>query len=70
MINNNIKRLREAAGLTIQQLAEQSGVSNRTIQHWEYGDRIPRDVYQLHKISMALGVVIEDLIIWEEDKNV
>ena len=66
---NNIKILRESAGLTIQQLSEQSGVNNRTIRHWEDGDRIPRDVYQLRKLAVALGVAIEDLIIWEDSNE-
>lgn len=65
-MNNNIKQLRETAGMTIQQLSERSGVNNRTIRHWEDGDRIPRDVYQLRKLAVALGVSIEDLIIWED----
>ena len=63
---NNIKKLREAAGLNVLQLAEKSGVPYRTIYQWENGERKPRDVYQLRKLAVALGVTIEDLIIWED----
>lgn len=63
---NNIKQLREAAGISVLQLAKKSGVPYRTIYQWESGDRIPRDVYQLRKIAVALGVTIEDLITWED----
>lgn len=68
---NNIKQLRESAGMTVSELSRQSGVSRRTIQNWEADPaskeyRRPRDVYQLHSVAVALGIAIEDLIIWED----
>ena len=70
---NNIKKLRESAGMTVSELSRQSGVSRRTIQNWEADPaskeyRRPRDVYQLHSVAVALGVSIEDLIQWEDTK--
>ena len=61
--------------MTVSELSRQSGVPRRTIQNWEADPktreyRRPRDVYQLHSVAVALGVSIEDLIIWErEDSN-
>lgn len=59
---NNIKELRLAVGLSQSQLAERASVSIKTLQNWESGRRIPRDVYELHKLAVALGCAIEDLI--------
>lgn len=66
---NNIKELRLGAGLTQAQLAEMSGVSKRSIENWECGYRIPRDVYTLHKVANVLKCSIEDLINFEEEKS-
>lgn len=63
---NHIKKLRQEKNLNRKQLSELSGVPSRTIDDWENGRRIPRDVYQLKKIADALGVKIEELIKWEE----
>ncbi len=66
---NYIKKLRESSGLSRIELARQSGVPVRTIDDWENNRRIPRDVYQLKKISDILNVHIEDLIIWDDDNS-
>ena len=66
-MGNRIKELREAAGMSRQELAERSGVPWRTIDDWVSGRRKPKDVYQLKKIADALGCKIEDLIIWEDE---
>lgn len=63
---NNIKKMRLAVGLSQSKLAEKSGVSIKTIQNWESERRTPRDVYELYKLSVALGCAIEDLIEFEE----
>lgn len=57
-----IKRARLSKGLTQKDLALASGSSIRTIQDWENGRRIPRDVYVLRRIAKVLGCMIEDLI--------
>lgn len=59
---NNIKALRQIKNMTRKALSDKSGVPVRTIDDWENGRRIPRDVYQLKKIADVLEVKIEDLI--------
>nr|WP_315022025.1 helix-turn-helix transcriptional regulator [uncultured Aminipila sp.] len=64
---NKIRNIRKKNNLTIKQLSEQSGVPYRTIQGWERGERLPRDVYQIHKVAKTLNVLIEELIDFEEE---
>ena len=59
---NNIKALRQSKNMTRKAVSDKSGVPARTIDDWENGRRIPRDVYQIKKIADALGVKIEELI--------
>ena len=59
---NNIKSLRQSKNMTRKALSDKSGVPARTIDDWENGRRIPRDVYQIKKIADALDVKIEYLI--------
>lgn len=59
-----IKALRESRGLSQSQLAKATGISVRTLQSYEQGQR---DIYkmQLHtasRIAQALGVEIEKLL--------
>jgi transcriptional regulator with XRE-family HTH domain len=55
-----IKQLRLLAGLSQDQLAEQSGLSLRSIQRIEHGDTVPRGD-SLQRISKALNVTVETL---------
>ena len=57
-----IKRQREAKGLTVQELSDLSGVSPRTILNWEQWDRhaINDD---LAKLAKALGISVQALIL-------
>jgi len=57
-----IAGLREACGLTRTRLSQLSGVSLRTLEDWEAGRRVPRDVYQIHAVAAALGMSIEDYL--------
>lgn len=60
---NNIEKLRkEGPGLSRSELSRVSGVPYRTIECWEYWERVPRDCIQLHKVAVVLGCTIEDLI--------
>ena len=54
--------LREARGLTRTRLSQLSGVPLRTLEEWEAGRRVPRDVYQIHAVAAALGMSIEDYL--------
>ena len=57
-----ITELREARGLSRTRLSQLSGVSLRTLEDWEAGRRVPRDVYQIHAVAAALGMSIEDYL--------
>jgi XRE family transcriptional regulator, regulator of sulfur utilization len=57
----NIKQLREARGLTQQQIAEIAGVPRATWAHLESGAGNPT-LGSLHKAALALQVSIEELI--------
>lgn len=54
--------LRESRGLNRTQLSRLSGVPLRTLEEWEAGRRVPRDVYQIHAVAAALDMSIEDYL--------
>ena len=60
---SRLQEIRKAAGLSQAGLAEKSGVSKKTIQNYEQGER---DLNELLKrpaaLARALGVSIEDFI--------
>lgn len=59
--NSNLRRLREAAGLSVRELARQIGESNTNVSYWERSGQIPRsDV--IGAIARALGVSIEEIL--------
>lgn len=49
-------------GMTRKQLSDLCGVPVRTLQGWSARDRKAPNVYQLYKVSKALGCHMEDLI--------
>jgi transcriptional regulator with XRE-family HTH domain len=55
-----ITALRKSQGLSQEALAEQSGVSLRTIQRVEQGDTVPRG-HTVQALAAALGVALVDL---------
>lgn len=57
------------AGITRRELAQMSGIPYVTIDQWARCKRLPRDVYQLYKVTQALGCHIEDLIEPEQAKK-
>lgn len=61
-----IEERRKAAGISRSELSRQSDVPLRTLEEWEAGRRVPRDVYQLAKVAKALNCLIEDLIVLDE----
>ena len=50
-----LRRYRRDKGLTQQELADQIGVSNKTVSRWESGGGYP-DVSMLVPLARALGV--------------
>lgn len=61
---SNLKKIRDATGLSQSKLAEASGVSPRMIQYYEQGvkDINKAQAITLYKISQALNCKIEDLL--------
>ena len=57
---NDVRRFREAAGLTQMELAERMGVSRKTVNTVENGIFAPSIVVAL-KMAQALGVSVEAL---------
>ena len=61
---NNLKKYRQAAGLTQPQLAAAVGISHRTLQDYEQ-DRKPLEkaaAITVLRMAKALGCTVEDLI--------
>jgi putative transcriptional regulator len=61
MFHKNLKRYREAAGLTQVTFAEALGAPLRTVQGWEQGRREP-SLAMLRPIARVLGVLVDDLL--------
>ena len=59
-----LKLLRKEKNLTQEQLAEQLGVSNRTVSRWENGNNMP-DISLLSEIAEFYDVSIPELIYGE-----
>lgn len=60
-ISQNLRQLRQKAGLTQEQLAVKMYVDRSTIARWEKGYRIP-DLIQLQRLAACLGVPVAELI--------
>ncbi len=63
-----IRRLREARGITQQQLAERMLVSGKAVSRWETGRGFP-DVTLIEPLAAALGVSVIELFSGEEMVN-
>ena len=61
LVGRNVKRIRQAKGLTQEQLAEHSGFSQQYISGLEQGRRNPT-VVTLYELSTALGVSHMELV--------
>lgn len=61
-MENNLKKIRERAGLSQSQLAEKSGVSVRSLQSYEQGDRNIESCKKLSAICEALSCKAWELI--------
>ena len=56
-----LKRFRKAKNLTQQELADQLGVSNKSVSRWESGGGYP-DIALLAPLARALDVTVDDLL--------
>ena len=59
---NNIKRLREAKGLSQEKLARLADVANNTLIKMESGENQNPTLDTLKKVAKALVVSVDDLI--------
>ena len=59
---NNIKKLREAKGLSQEKLARLADVANNTLIKMESGENQNPTLDTLKKVAKALGVSIKELI--------
>src|SRR5262245_38121524 len=58
---DKLKRLREAAGLSLNALADQCGLTRQALGYLEQGERAPSwDTVQ--RLALALGVTCQDFI--------
>ena len=67
-MRNKIAEVRQAAGLSQQQLVELSGIPRRTLQMWENHKAAP-DIYKAYQLAKALNCTIEDLLIIEDEEK-
>ena len=67
-IGVKIKQLREARGMTLEELGQKVGVGKSTVRKWETGiiANMRRD--KIAKLSDALGVTPAYLMGWEESE--
>lgn len=59
---NNIKKMREAKGLSQEKLARLADVANNTLIKMESGENQNPTLNSLKKVAKALGVSVDDLI--------
>lgn len=64
-----LRRAREAKGMTQQSLAEQLYVTRQSVSRWECGDRYP-DLLTTTKIAQLLDVSLDDLLSGKEMEKV
>ena len=61
-LSNNIKRLREAKGLSQEKLARLADVANNTLIKMESGENKNPTLETLKKVAKALEVSVDELI--------
>ena len=61
-LSNNIKRLREAKGLSQEKLARLADVANNTLIKMESGENKNPTLETLKKVAKALEVSVDNLI--------
>ncbi len=66
LFSENLRRLRNAAGMTQKELGEATGYSEKTVSKWECAASIP-DVGGLFALSRKLGVTVEELFSNSDD---
>lgn len=67
-MKTRVRQLRQAAGLTQQQLADLVHVSSRTIISLEKGQYSP-SLMLAYRLALVFGVTVEDLCCLQENKE-
>lgn len=67
-IGTNIKRLRQAKGITQEHLAELLSVSSAAVSKWEARNTYP-DITLLYPLASIFGVSVDELIGYDEEKE-
>lgn len=60
-IGNRIRYERQKAGLTLEELGSQIGVSKQCLSGWEHGRNMP-DVISLNNMSKVFHITIEEFL--------
>ena len=68
LVGRNFARLRQARGLTQEQVEERSGFSQQYLSGLERGQRNPT-IVSLYQIAQALGVSYLDLLQPDDDER-
>ena len=63
-LSKNVKKLREAKGLSQEKLARLADVANNTLIKMETGENKNPTLETLKKVAKALEVSVDDLIKW------
>ena len=58
---SRLRQLREAAGLSLRELARQIGEEHSNVRYWEHSGNLPRSNV-LVPMANALGVTVEELL--------
>lgn len=68
-VGERIRQAREAAGMTLDELAAKSGTIRQTIYKYEHGVVTNIPLSRVQKIADALGCDPVELLGWEEEKT-
>ena len=68
-LGNFLFELREKRGLTIQEIADKTGLPKSTISKWELGTTVPNSVRVLQKLARFYGIPFEEWPVDDEAKQ-
>lgn len=61
MYHNNMREIRIAQGMTLEELAEKTGISVGYLSHLEIGTRNNPSISSMNKIAEALGKTVSEV---------
>lgn len=69
MFKDNLYSLRKLQKISQEELAEKLHVSRQTVSKYETGEAVP-DIEKAKRLAELLNVSLDDLVNYDEDKNV